>query len=244
MRINLHLLSTLSLILLAVNLAYPQAWTRPRGGGFAQLGWSYITNHRVWNNGGKELDLRRQVMDMTLQAYTEYGVAEKWTAVVFVPYKTISTGSAIYDPSYLPDTLPSGNLNGIGNLSFVGVYGFKQSGPWVGSFKLRFDLPTAGFDSTIGIRTGTDAFGIAPIFNFGKGRNSYFITYEIGANFRSNGYSSQFISNLQYGRKFAGKLWVIGMLEYVASLKDGNFNDGSSVHTAVYTNNLDYLAFI
>ena len=233
----------LVIIVLSSQLSFSQAWTKKKGSGYEQIGVSYIKNNRIYNRDGNELQLNRAVTDITLNEYLEYGITDKITVSVIVPYKMVSTSTEIYEKGYLPDTLSSGNMSGLSNTSLSLIYGLKQEGNWVSSIKLKTDLPTAQYDNEIGLRTGSDALGVSSSILFGKSKKNNFGTFEIGANYRTNNYSTQLFSSAQIGKKVKDKLYTILVLDYLKPLKNGTFNDGNSIHTGLYMNDIEWTAF-
>lgn len=232
----------LSLLLLP-SFAYTQAWLRQPNGGFVQTSFSSISTNRIYNGGNKEVQLHHTVNDLTFQQYGEYGVYQKLTIATSLPIKYVNTINDVYI-GYLPDTLDAGSLSHTGNISISAIYGIKQQGNWVSSFKLKTDLNTAHYREEYGLRSGYNAWGIMPTICFGKSISSYFFTSETGINIRTNHYSTQLIQQLQIGRNIAEKVWVILAFDYLKSLKNGNFDDGTSVHTGLYMSNIEWTAFL
>ncbi len=231
------------LILLCLpGLLNAQTWTRPKGGGYYQLGGSYIEGDRIYNRSGPELQLRRSVRDITLQSYLEYGLTERVMVTGVIPFKLLRTGTKVFDPAYLPDTLAAGQLNRWGNINLGCVYGIRQGGKWVLSGKLQIDTRSAHFEPAIGLRSGYDAWGLGTSLSAGTSGNSFFGTLELGLRLRTHQYSKQLFSTGQLGYRFAQKHWLILAVDLLDSLLDGSFDDGTSNHTGLYLNDLEYTA--
>jgi len=226
---------------LLVFTVFSQAWIRPKGGGYSQLGYSYISSSKVYGVGKVSKQLRRQVTDQTLQGYIEYGMGSNLMLTASVPFKFSKTGNEIFATDYLPDTLASGNLNAFGNLSIAGIYGITQGTKWVTSIGIAIDTKTATFDSVVGLRSGVDAWSGLLNINLGTGWGKNFFQANAGYKVRSNNYSAQFIAATQMGRTMK-KVQLIFGVEWYASLENGSFDDGTSIHTGLYQNNLEFLA--
>ncbi|MDX2305324.1 MAG: hypothetical protein NW226_21115 [Microscillaceae bacterium] len=225
--------------------AQAQAWTRKKGGGYAQLGFSNISANSLYSNLDdiSEINLRREVTDNTLQFYGEYGLSDKFTLVTAIPFKLLETGNKIFSTQFFPDTLESGSLSALGNISIAGVYGLPQTKNWVASAKLRLDLNTASYDAPTGLRTGYDAWGLAPSLTGGYGSTYFFATAEVGVNLRINNYSHQFFSSLQAGVNYNQRIFLIAVLEILQSFENGDFNDENALHSGLYVNDLEFTAF-
>ncbi|MBX2841555.1 MAG: transporter [Flammeovirgaceae bacterium] len=226
-----------------ITISFGQAWTQKKGSIYTQIGSSFIAGTSKYSNAGSPLDLVRKVTDITLQLYHEHGISDKLTIVGNVPFKLVSTGDEIVALGFSGDTIPSGSLSGFGNISLSAIYGLQQSGQWVYSLQLRTDLNTAKEKQESGLRTGVDAWGVAPSFHIGYGGNAFWSSFDLGGNFRSNNFSTQWFSNLQLGKNINQKFQIIGQLSALQSFEDGNAPDGKAIETGLYTNNLEYLAF-
>ena len=240
---NLLLVSVL--IFSTVDTTLGQAWTRKKGGGYAQLGFSNISANSLYSNQGgiDQIDLRREVTDNTLQFYGEYGLTDKLTISTSIPLKFVETADEVLDSDFFPTPLESGSLTGLGNISVAAVYGLPQTKSWVATAKLRVDLNTADYDEATGLRTGYDAWGFAPSFNGGYGSKNFFATSEVGLNLRTNNYSHQFFANFQAGLNYDQRIFLIAGLEFLQSFENGDFNDGNTFQTGLYVNDLEFTAF-
>ncbi len=220
-----------------------QAWTQKKGASYSQIGYSSIIGESKYNNNGDPLDLVRKVFDLTLQVYHEHGITDKFTITGNIPIKFVSTGDEIVSAGFSGDTLPSGNLIGLGNVSLSAIYGLKQSGSWVYSLQLRADLNTAIEKQDAGLRTGADAWGIAPSLHIGHAGEKFWTSFDLGTNLRSNDYSTQWFSKFQLGTKIGDHFNLIGQFGALQSMEDGNSPDRNAIETGLYTNNLEYVAF-
>jgi hypothetical protein len=222
--------------------SFSQAWVKPKGQGYAQIGYSYISASKIYGIENIDEQLRREVADQTIQGYLEYGVCNNLMLTASLPFKLLQTGEQIFETDYVPDTLSSGRVNAFGNLSFSAVYGLSQKTNWVSSISVGLDTKTATFNQNLGLRTGVDAWSGVLGLNLGRGWNKSFFQTNVGFKFRSNNYSEQFIASAQYGRTL-NKFQIIFGLELYKSFKNGTFDDLTSVHTGVYQNDLEFLAF-
>ena len=230
------------IIILIHQLTFSQAWIKPKGAGYSQMGYSYITSSKIYGIENTDEQLRRTVTDQTIQGYLEYGLGSKFMMTAVLPFKMTNTGNEIFETDYVSDTLQSGKLNALGNISIAGIYGITQNTKWVSSIGLSVDTKTASYEKEIGLRTGVDAWASFLNFNLGRSWGKTFIQSNAGLKVRSNNYSSQFIGAAQIGRALK-KVQLIFGLELYKSLKNGSFNDETSIHTGLYQNNLEFLSF-
>jgi hypothetical protein len=237
------LLALFTIATIATNKSIAQAWTQKKGASYSQIGYSSVAGESKYNNSGDPLDLVRRVSDLTLQFYHEQGITDRFTIVGNIPIKFVSTGDEIVSPGFSGNILPAGNLTGLGNVSLSGIYGLKQDARWVYSIQLRTDLNTTSEDESTGLRTGVDAWGVAPSFHIGHGANSFWTSLDFGTNLRTNDYSTQWFSNFQLGTKLWNHLNLIGQFAVLQSFEDGNSPDGNAIETGLYTNNLEFAAY-
>lgn len=238
---NLFLTLLLSLILLSIT--FSQAWVRSKGAGYSQLGFNSITGaSKIYGTENKSDQLRRVVNDQTIQGYVEYGLGNKMMVTGSAPFKILNTGDEIFETAYLPDTLPAGSLNAFGNITGTFIYGLSQDKKWVSSLALGVDTRTAMFKEEVGLRSGVDACGLLFGGNIGRGWDKMWVQGSLGYKYRTNSYSDQIVGQAQVGRTL-NKVQVMAGLELYHSLKNGSFDDGTSVHTALYQNDLEFFSY-
>ena len=229
--------------IISIHKSIGQAWIQKRGSSYSQVTYSSVAGDTKYNNNGDPLNLVRKVSDFTLQLYHEQGISDKLTIVGNVLIKFVSTGEEIVSTGFSGNTLASGNLTGLGNVSISAIYGLQQTGKWVYSVQLRTDLNTATEDQNVGLRTGVDAWGVAPSFHLGHSGRGFWTSFDVGTNFRSNGFSTQWLSSFQLGTKIGDSYHIIGQFGALQSLEDGDAPDGNTIETGLYTNNLEYAAY-
>jgi hypothetical protein len=226
-------------ITLGASAGAQQAWTRAKGGYYVQIGGSYLQANSLLNGTSKPIPLNREVTDITLQAYAEYGLTQKITLSAQVPFKLLSVKNTVGQPA-----LQDGSLQAFSNLVGAATVNFYQKKGCVVSGKTLISLPTARFSAETGLRSGFDALSAAPSILAGIGRNKFFSSAELGYVFRSNDYSDRLFAAWQIGT-FLGKnkrlLAILG-LEYMDSMENGSFEDGSASTTGLYLDEQSYLS--
>ncbi len=216
-----------------------QAWTRAKGGYYVQVGGSYLQANSLLNGTAEAIPLNRDVTDITVQAYGEYGLTKKITLSAQLPLKLLSVKNTIGQPA-----LQDGSLTALSNIVAAATANLYNKKGYVVSGKTFVSLPTATFQSETGLRSGFDALSVAPSIMAGIGRNKFFSSAELGYVFRTNGYSDRLFGAWQIG-KFLGKkkrlLTMLGV-EYMNSLKKESFEDGTSATTGLYLDQQSYLS--
>ncbi|NJL14709.1 MAG: hypothetical protein HC913_18025 [Microscillaceae bacterium] len=219
-----------------------QVWNRTKGSGYVQLGYSQIKANGLFLEGSTEtLDLHREVNDQTLQIYAEYGLTDKWTLSAVLPYKIVSTSEETF-PSLFQETLPKGELSGLGQIQLAAVYQLMQKNGFVVSAKGRLEANTPAEMKRID-RTGTDSWGLGGWIQSGYGGKYLFASAQAGVNLRSNDYSHQFVGQLEGGAHFKQRLFFITTLEILQSFENGTFQDGNALQTGLYVREQEYIAF-
>jgi hypothetical protein len=230
----------ISLLSAAQSAVAQQAWTRPQGGWYAQVGVSALQANSLINGTDELIPLGREVRDLTLQAYGEYGLTNRLTLSAQVPLKMMSVqnqGNASATPA-------EGSMVALSNLQATLTANFFQKNGWVVSGKTSVQLPTARFESATGLRSGFDAWSIMPSVAAGIGRSRFFASAEGGYAFRTNGYSNRVFGAAQVGTYFGKRqqwLPIVG-LEMMKSGSDGTYDDGTSATTGLYLEGQSYLS--
>jgi hypothetical protein len=220
-----------------------QAWTSPKGKFYAQLGFTHLVydGYSVANQFDAA-PLNRRIVHHSLQGYLQYGITDKLMLTTVAPF-SITSSEKIKDPQ--PANLKDGKLNAFSNLQLGLTYKMYEKNGIVASAKINTILPTAKKDLATGLRSGDDAFGVAPSLLAGYGHAKFFTSAEIGYTFRTNDYSGQTIVNFQIGKFLGKKKKWLGILhaDLRQSAKNGAYNDGNTKYTATYLNNLSYVAY-
>lgn len=230
------------LLLLLINLrVFAGAWTQKKGHGYEQLSFTYLRYNSLLNGADGTSLLKREVTDLTLQNYLEYGLTDKLTLITVVPFKLLETGEEIrnIDPEedlYPNDTIAAGNLNGLSNVTIAFKYALK-TGSSVLSAQLKAGTGNSEYDHATGLRTGYDCWQIAPSLLYGKGWNKSYLSSELGFQYKTNDYADNLIANIEVGTKvewFGAKTWFIFVFDALIPVNAGGFDDRNAVHTGMF----------
>jgi len=217
-------------------------WTRKKGEFYTQLSFSTISNYdEIF--GDPDYFTHREITDNTFQFYGEYGISDKTTIIINAPFKNIKTSDLTNETGF--DTLitTSETINAFGNIELGLKHNFFYK-KWLITGQLNIEFNTSTYDALSGIRTGFDAFTFTPLINFGRGYNKTYFQAFTGFNFRTNDYSSNFKIGGEGGFKIIDNIWLIGFLDFVISLNNGNYEVPlENALTALYVNDQEYTAF-
>lgn len=227
-------------------------WTRPKGGGYAQIGVTYIGYSTLFDGNGDIVNLRRKVTDFTTQGYLEYGITNKLTGIAIVPFKYVTTGDEVLESDYFNDAskfsdtlLPSGSLFGPGNIKLGLRYNFINK-KYIFSGELNAEYGYVSYDCATALRTGYDAWVIEPQLSFGRGWNKVYFFAEGSFRYRTNNHSNELNGAVEIGYKFIkSRTWIAFRSEGRKSLKDGSFDNNNNrlLHTGLTPNNQEYVGY-
>jgi hypothetical protein len=232
------------LLLCCLSIAHAWAqspWTPKKGHGYAQMSFNLIGPYQsLFLANGESQTLSRKFNDITLQGYGEWGITNRTTLIAVIPWKILTSGEATN--GNIP-SIPSSTLSTFGNVELGFRRNFTQN-KVVFSGQLMIEAPTGTFKEVSGLRSGYDAWAIVPTLSLGQGTDRLYGYVSAGTGVRNNHYSSDFRLNAEGGYKLFKKWWMIAVVNYRVSFKNGNvsFTD-SNLQTGLYVNDQEYFAF-
>lgn len=218
-------------------------WTQEKGKFYTQISFTSIANYDTLF-GDPDYSNFGNYTDNTAQIFTEYGLSNKTSLLVNVPLKLISIDN-FEDPRIDcgGDCSRDFNTNALGNLEIGIKHNFYKK-DWLLSGQFSVEANTGSYNAISGIRTGYDAFTFTPLLIAGKGFGKSYLQTFVGANIRTNNYSSNFKIGGEYGRKITKKIWLIGYVDIVKSLKNGAIIlPVENTITGFYVNNQEFGGF-
>lgn len=226
-------LPILLLLTVSFNLFAQSPWTKKKKEAYLQVSYSSISNYgELHGNATKKLP--NKVSDNTIQFYGEYGLTDKTTLLVNLPFKMTTLNTAISG---------SVNNNSLGNIQLGIKHNFSNK-KWLLTGQLNVEANTSSYKANSGLRTGYDAWSFTPLFLAGRGFNSWYIHAFTGFDIRTNNYSSNYKLGGEIGYKTLDWLWIAGFLDGVASLDNGDIVlPSENLNTGLYINNQSYSGF-
>lgn len=216
-------------------------WIAEKGKGYAQIGFTSIGRYRdLFLSDGGSYRLRREISDRTLQLYGEYGLAEHTSILASIPFKFITQFDG-FDPFF-----PSDNnitFSTLGNIQLAARHNFINE-KIVLSTQWTLELPTSKYDEPNGLRGGLNAISLIPSVSIGKGFSDFYVFASSGFAIRTNNYSSEVRVGAEAGYKVIDRVYIIGVLDIVESLKDGSvFESQLQRENGLYLNNQSFFAY-
>lgn len=241
-----HSIGRTGLIFLVLRLSPAFAgggWTLPQGSGWLEAGVSYLNYDQLFRGSEPLLPLRRPVTDLGVKLYAEYGVLDQWTVMGQLPYRLLQTSDSLLETSDFTDTLPASSMAYWGNFRLGSRYRLVNRPNGVLSVQLWVESNNSNRDLYKGLQTGFDAWSVEPSIAFGS---SYWISYfsgMAGIAIRSNGYSEEFLSQLEYGIRPVGNWWLIGVMDVRLNFRNGERGVCSMQHTGLYVDRQEAISY-
>ncbi|QTE21345.1 hypothetical protein [Polaribacter cellanae] len=234
-------LTSLLLLLLTTSLFAQSPWTKKKGDLFVNFSYTTIPNYNKLF--GDPDNTERNITDRTFQIYGEYGFTNKTSLIFSVPLKSIKVGDFVANKNLISPLTNNGTKTSFGNIQLGLKHQFYNNG-WVLAGQLLSEINTSSYDKATGIRTGYDAFTFTPQLLAGKSFGKTFLQTHIGADLRTNDYSSNFKIGGEFGGKITKNIWLIGYVDVVKSFKNGEVNIPiNNSLTGLYVNDQEYGAY-
>ena len=221
-------------------------WTKGKGNGYYKLSaWYLEANQHFTSNG--EIDPNATRGQFNLNLYGEYGLSNNLDLVAYVPFFSRNFQNDILSGT-TGDVITQGEaINSIGDVDLGIRYGFIKKEKVVASIGVTLGLPTGnsqgGSDGSY--QTGDGEFNqmirasVGLPFKLGN-TEAYSKSY-IGFNNRTENFSDELRLGTELGFKFIDRLWILGRIDIVESLKNGSLNAQNS-QGSIFANNIEFMA--
>lgn len=224
-------------------------WISGKGKGYFQLSVTSLQYGELLDGfNNPNIGLKREVTDLTLQAYLEYGLTERLDLQLVLPFKILRTGDELLDPvndNYPEDTVAAGSMHAFSN-TFIGAKYLLGTGSYQISAKMLIGANSASYDSATGLRSGYDAWMLTPSVSIGRGFGNFYFFTEAGYRFKSNSYSNDFLFTAEAGYRFDWdekiSTWIILVLDGDIKTSLGYYQDNRSLHTGLYVDGEGYVS--
>lgn len=230
--------------LLLANALTAGPWPQKKGNGYFKLSeWWIVFDEHYTDTGLKDPNVTTGIFNTAL--YAEYGLTDRLTAITYIPFFSRNYMNNLRSVTTEEILVPGEALNSFGDTNIGLKYGLTKPGAKVPiSATVTLGLPTG--KTTAGalenLQTGDGEFNqmiqvdAGYGFNLGKNTGSYVSGYA-GFNHRTNGFSEEIRLGLEYGVGFMNrKLWLIGKLNVMESLKNGETAE-TATSTSIFANN-------
>jgi hypothetical protein len=208
-------------------------WVREKGKVFTQIGFSAI-NYKEMSYNGVLRPTAGSMQDVTLQSYTEIGIAKNIEVAVVLPFKMVQStvGSTI------------NKLSGMSNIGLGVKYKLQQKKNIV-SAGLNIQTQTLTSNAAKGLRTGFDAFIAQPYVTIGGSKKKWYYYANAAYGYQSNNYSDFVKVGGELGYKIMKQTHLIGVLELKQVVSNEKFyttDNTSFSQTGFFLDRQSYMA--
>lgn len=218
-----------------------QVWPLHKGEVYANASLSTLAYHKAFDASGDVVDIPVDITDRTWQLFAQYGITDKLTAQIKVPYKMISSEGELGAYNSYPDQyLETGTMNGFGNAEFGALYNFMQDKPLL-SASFFVETPGEKYNYLTGLQTGFNSWAFRPGVGAGWTYGPTWLQFYLGTSLRTNNYDHAAISNLEFGFKPADYLYTAMVFDMRQSFNNGEDCDCTNTATAMYVSDQEYL---
>ncbi|GLR16136.1 hypothetical protein [Portibacter lacus] len=222
-------------------------WPQKKGNLYFKVSeWWLVFNQHYTDQGLIDPNVTTGLYNTTI--YAEYGLTNRLTGTIYAPLLSRNYMNNLVSNTTKEVIVPGEAINNIGDVDISLKYAINKKFPV--SISLTLGLPTgiASAGSQQNLQTGDGEFNqmlqidAGQGFNLSKGVSAYFSTYG-GFNNRSNGFSDEVRYGLEGGLSFIkNRLWIIGRVNGVESLKNGETAETFS-STSIFSNNSEYTSY-
>lgn len=223
-------------------------WPKKKGKFYLKLSeWWIVFDQHYTDSGNIDPNVTTGIFNTFL--YTEYGVTDRFTAIVNAPLFSRNYMNNLRSATTNDIIVRGEALNSIGDIDVGLKYGLTKPGAKVPlSVSLVLGLPTGatGKGELGNLQTGDGEFNQLLQLDIGQGfqikESSAYVSGYVGVNNRTNGYSEEFRYGLEVGLGlFSNKLWVNSKLTAIESFKNGDTAE-TTTSTSIFANNSEFVS--
>lgn len=215
----------LLLYVLFISFTFAGGWTKKKGSGFFQLGTRYLNANQSYNAFGDKVDIAT-IKNYYTSFYGEFGITDNITLIGKLPFSSLIMNNRETENGIQFGT--GAKNSSLGDISLGFRYGLDQEGWLVFALASETEFATGDDVNSSGLITGDGELNTKLSLEVGAsfGKNGYFVG-SVGQNFRSEGFSNEFMLNLEYGIKLSESFLTSVKLRNVTPMDDltgGGFN--------------------
>lgn len=247
MNISKKLLLVLAISITSSVLMAGGGWPQPKGKGYIKLSeWWTISDQHYTDQGRIDPNVTTGIFNTSI--YAEYGLTDRLTAQIYFPFFSRTFQNNIFSETTGDLITPGEALNGIGDTDVTLKFGLTNPGSGLAvstSFTLGLPFGNNSGGSQGNLQLGDGEFNQMIGLDVGTGWQSGNTPFYANANLAFNNRTIGFSDELRYGAElgaqvFNKKLWVIGRLSAVESLKNGD-TAATATGTSIFANNTEFL---
>ncbi|MFI0429789.1 hypothetical protein [Mariniflexile sp. HMF6888] len=240
------ILFVIILAFLFSNTVFSQ-WTKGKGKGYYKLSaWYIVADQHYTDTGKTDPNITRSQFNISL--YGEYGISNKFDIISYIPFFSRAVENDEISGTTGQILSKGEALNSFGDMELGVRYGIFKTKNYALSATLKLGIPTGnssgGSDGSF--QTGDGEFNqliqttLGTSFKLGT-MPSYAKTY-LGFNNRTKGFSDELRAGLEIGGNILkNKLWLIGRVNVLESLKNGNLS-AENLQGSIFANNIEYVS--
>ncbi len=246
----MKILYTFLLTLVLLSTAFAGGpWPQPRGFGYFKLSEWWVISDQHYTDAGL-IDPNTTTGLFNTSLYAEYGIADRLTGILYFPFFSRTYMNNLVSAT-TGEVIKAGEaLNGIGDTDVALKYALTRPGarlPLSATLRLGLPLGNNRGGSEGNLQTGDGEFNQLLLldagYSFPVGSQSGYASAYGGFNNRTNDFSDELRYGLEAGLGlFERRLWLIGRLQAVESLRNGK-TAAEAMATSIFANNTEYLSW-
>jgi hypothetical protein len=222
----------LIIALLLVNNIHAQSpWSMDKGKAYVQVGFSGLFYNQA-EIKGKTVKYNGDFTDITIQAYSEYGITNKLEAQLIVPFKNVG---------FAPNVGTKTSFSAIGNITLGLKYKFFDKN-WKISSGVQILPKTSQFDAKSGLSSGFNATTIIPYISAGSSAGKWYYFGNFGYGYMNNDYSDYIRIGAEVGYNVFPKAHIMLALETRNIVNNENASTNDAKQWASYLDRQTYNA--
>jgi len=221
-------------------------WTQPKGGLYLKLSeWWIVSNQHYTDAGLIDPNTTSGIFNTSL--YGEYGITDRITALAYVPFFSRTYMNNVVSGTTGEVLIPGEAINGFGDSDLGIKYALNPNGKIRTAATIMFGLPlgedAGGTQKNLQLGDGefNQLLQLDASTSFSiKNKATIYGTATAGFNNRTKGFSDELRYGLEVGLGLLeNRLWVVGKLTGVESLKNGTLAS-EITSTSVFANNSEF----
>lgn len=227
---------------------YAGGWPQERGIGYYKLGQWWVSADQHFNSEGQILP-NTTLGTFITSAYCEYGITDRLTAVIYLPFFARATIDAVESATTGQVITPAEGINSIGDIDIALRIGLNKPGrPVAIAATVLMGLPTGVSDggSQRILQTGDGELNqmlrVDAGHGFMAGKLPAYINIYTGFNHRTQGFSDELRFGAEGGVTFArNRVTTLIRLDGIKSFFNGDAVPAQNDAT-LFGNNSEYIA--
>lgn len=240
-----NIITTILLLVATTSIFAGGPWPQKKGKGYFKLSeWWVVFDQHYTDAGRIDPNITTGVFNTSL--YGEYGITDRLTAIINAPLISRNYNNNLVSLTTNEVLIQGESINTIGDIDLSFKYGLTSHSNFPISISLLLGLPTGttGGGTLGNLQTGDGEFNQMIQLDAGSGfkigkTNAYISSY-LGFNNRTREFSEEVRYGVEVGAGlFNSKLWLVGKLNVIESLKNGSTAE-SVTSTSLFANNSEF----